>query len=68
VNLSLVLQYTLQVVDEGFGWISQIDIDDDSETCYVEQKFNLDKFPDPESVPRSSLQDLRNGRNEMLSI
>jgi hypothetical protein len=51
VNQSLVLQYARQVVDNGFGWSSHIEIDDDWETCYGEQKFNLEKFPDPAGTP-----------------
>jgi hypothetical protein len=43
VNLSLVLQYAREVVEKGLGWISHMDIYDHSETCYGEQKCNLDK-------------------------
>lgn len=45
VNETAVLQFAQDIKSHGFN-NSQIEIDDDWETCYGSNKFNLSRFPD----------------------
>jgi len=47
VNQEKVLEYASRVISEGFLNNSHIEIDDNWETCYGNEEFNLEKFPDP---------------------
>lgn len=47
VNQSIVLEFSRKVISEGFGLSSHIEIDDNWEACYGEERFNPEKFPDP---------------------
>ncbi|CAG7837491.1 unnamed protein product [Allacma fusca] len=57
VDEKIVLDYSQKIKDEGFLANSHIEIDDNWETCYGEQEFNLQKFPDPAGMVRK-LKDL----------
>ncbi|MCL4148240.1 UNVERIFIED_CONTAM: hypothetical protein GTU68_028826, partial [Idotea baltica] len=46
VNDSRVLDLAQTIIDQGFN-NSQIEIDDNWETCYGDAEFNPDRFPDP---------------------
>jgi len=47
VNQSIVLEFARRVVSEGFALSSHIEIDDNWETCYGMEEFDLNKFPNP---------------------
>ena len=49
INQSLVMQFAQEIIDNGFS-NSQIEIDDDWETCYGELEFSPTKFPDPKGM------------------
>jgi myogenesis-regulating glycosidase len=49
INESLVMQFAQEIIDNGFS-NSQIEIDDDWETCYGELEFSSTKFPDPKGM------------------
>ena len=46
INESVVMQFAQDIVDNGFD-NSQLEIDDNWETCYGDATFDLEKFPDP---------------------
>lgn len=50
VNQSIVLDFARKVVSEGFGNSSHIEIDDNWESCYGQEVFNPDKFPNPRAM------------------
>lgn len=50
INQSIVLEYSRRVVSEGFALSSHIEIDDNWETCYGQETFHPDKFPDPKAM------------------
>ncbi|CAB3359290.1 Hypothetical predicted protein [Cloeon dipterum] len=49
INESTVLQFAQEIIDNGFG-NSQLEIDDDWETCYGELAFNTEKFPNAKGM------------------
>ncbi|KAK4303288.1 hypothetical protein Pmani_024673 [Petrolisthes manimaculis] len=49
VNDSRVLEFARTVTEKGFN-NSQVEIDDDWETCYGDAIFNPDRFPDPKEL------------------
>jgi len=49
INQSLVIQFAQEILDNGF-MNSQLEIDDDWETCYGEMQFSPAKFPDPKGM------------------
>ncbi|KAF4527887.1 hypothetical protein B566_EDAN012299 [Ephemera danica] len=51
INESVVEQFAYEIVTNGY-LNSQIEIDDDWETCYGELTFNLNKFPSPVNLTR----------------
>ena len=46
INESVVMQFAQDIVDNGFD-NSQLEIDDNWESCYGDATFDSDKFPDP---------------------
>ena len=46
INESVVLQFAQDIIDNGFD-NSQLEIDDNWESCYGDAKFDEEKFPDP---------------------
>ncbi|XP_059484971.1 myogenesis-regulating glycosidase-like [Neocloeon triangulifer] len=49
INESTVMQFAQEILDNGFN-NSQLEIDDDWETCYGELQFNSAKFPNPKGM------------------
>ncbi|CAL8070661.1 unnamed protein product [Orchesella dallaii] len=50
VNQTIVLDFAKRVVSEGFGNSSHIEIDDHWESCYGQEAFSPEKFPDPKAM------------------
>jgi myogenesis-regulating glycosidase len=46
INQTIVMNFATEIIDNGYN-NSQIEIDDDWETCYGELVWDLKKFPDP---------------------
>jgi alpha-glucosidase len=51
INDSVVLSFAQEILDHGFN-NSQLEIDDDWETCYGELTFDSNKFPNPAAMSR----------------
>ncbi|XP_054716475.1 myogenesis-regulating glycosidase-like [Uloborus diversus] len=51
INDTAVLEFAEEIKDSGFPF-SQIEIDDEWETCYGDLDFDMKKFPDPEGLVR----------------
>ena len=52
INESVILNFAQDIVDHGFD-NSQLEIDDNWESCYGDATFDPQKFPDPGRLVRS---------------